>query len=209
MMSGRTRDSILEYLKKYHTATTAELSEALHFTKENIRHHLDVLQGEGLIELLPETAAHKTQPGRPNLVYHIPLTSQSGNMIQLATVLFRVYIETLQTNVEKQVGLRKLAQILFPSPHQYQKPAQLYNKTVQRLNQHGYQARWEAHLEGPLLSFRNCPYAAAQLDQPELCLLDALILENLLGSPVSQITKMNLKGKNPPACIFSLNTLFN
>ncbi len=203
-MSGHTRQSILEYLNKYHTATAAELSEAFHFTKENIRHHLIVLQKEGLIDLLPETVSNKTQPGRPSLVYHIRIASQPGNMAHLAAALFHIYLENLSSNQAKHDSLKKLAQLLFPSLNQNLNPAQLYNKSIQRLNQHGYQARWEAHLEGPLFSFRNCPYAPAQLDQPELCCLDALILENLLGSSVSQLAKININGKNPSACIFGL-----
>jgi predicted ArsR family transcriptional regulator len=206
-MSGHTRESILAYLHKYHTATTAELSDAFHFTKENIRHHLNLLQEEGFIELIPEKPVDKNQPGRPSLVYHINSANQTGNMFQLATTLLQIYLENLPSTQEKQAGLKKLAQALFPSQNQNQKPAQVYNKSIQRLNQHGYQARWEAHLGGPLFSFRNCPYAAAQLDQPELCQLDAYILENLLGSPVIQMAKINLNGKNPPACIFSLNVL--
>lgn len=205
-MSERTRESILEYLKKYHTATAAELSEAFHFTKENIRHHLNVLQEDGFIEVLPEISRNKSRAGRPSLVYHIPIANQPGNMVQLAAALFSVYLDNLKSDQEKQIGLKKLAQILFPSLPQVQKPAQLYNKVIQRLNQHGYQARWEAHLGGPLFSISYCPYAAAQLEQPELCQLDAYILENLLGSPVDQNARMNLKGKNPPTCIFSLIT---
>jgi predicted ArsR family transcriptional regulator len=205
-MSERTRECILEYLIKYHTATTSELSEILHFTKENIRHHLNILKQEGIIELVPTVDGNKNHPGRPNLVYHFTITSQPGNIVHLATALFHVYVENLATYTEKLDGLKKLAQILFPASSKNQKPAQLYNKAVQLLNQHSYQASWEARKSGPLFSFRNCPYAACQADQPELCLLDTLILENLLGSPIHQITKINPKGKSPAACTFILNS---
>jgi predicted ArsR family transcriptional regulator len=206
-MIGPTRQNILEYFLKYHTATSAELSEAFHFTKENIRHHLDILLREGLIEVLPETTINRSHPGRPSLVYHIHLENQPGNMIQLGIVLFRAYLENLKSDHEKEAKLKKLAKILFPTSGKDKKPTQLYNQSIEQLNQHGYQARWEAHHEGPLFSFRNCPYAAAQMEQPELCQMDSFILENLLGSPVSQVTKMNFKGKNPPSCIFSLDIL--
>jgi predicted ArsR family transcriptional regulator len=205
-MSERTREYILEYLIKYHTATTAELSETLHFTKENIRHHLNILKQEGIVELFPIANANKTSPGRPSLVYHFTITSQPGNMVHLATALFHAYMENLATDAEKLEGLKKLAQILFPSSSKDQKPSQLYNKSIQLLNQHSYQASWEARKGGPLFSFRNCPYAACQSDQPELCLLDTFILENLLGAPIRQITKINPKGKSPAACTFILNS---
>jgi predicted ArsR family transcriptional regulator len=204
-MSEHTRGSILEYLIKYHTATAAELSGVFHFTKENIRHHLNILLSEGLIEVLANSQPNKPNPGRPSLVYHISLESQPGNTAHLATSLLSIYLESFQSDQEIQAGFKKLAQKLFPPFHQNQKPAQVYNKAIQLLNQHGYQARWEAHHGGPLFSFENCPYAAVDLEKPVLCLLDKLILENILGSPVGQITKMNFKGKNPPTCIFSLN----
>jgi len=204
-MSELTRDAIMEFLIKYHTATVAELREAFHFTKENIRHHLKVLQNEGVIELIQIPTENKKHPGRPSLVYHINIANQPSNIGKLTTALFHVYLENLPTCLEKQAGLKKLAQILFPSTFNKQNPTQLFNKSIQRLNQHSYQARWEAHNEGPLFIFINCPYAAVQSDQPELCLLDTYILENLLGSPVSQITKINYAGKNPSACVFRLN----
>ena len=62
-----TRQRILEILKERSEATIDELSEALELTTVTVRHHLDILRGEGLVEV-PEVKRRAT-PGRPQYVY--------------------------------------------------------------------------------------------------------------------------------------------
>ncbi len=62
-----TRKRILEILKERGQATVDELSELLGLTSVTVRHHLDVLRSDGLIE--PPVVRHRTSPGRPQYVY--------------------------------------------------------------------------------------------------------------------------------------------
>ena len=77
---------------------------------------------------------------------------------------------------------------------------------MQRLNPHHYQAAWEARASGPIVYFRNCPYAALIKDHPQLCQLDCAILVSLLHRPVTQVSKMDLDSRKPPACIFQIQS---
>jgi len=54
-------------------ATIDELGEALDLTPVTIRHHLDILRGEGLVEV-PEVRRRMT-PGRPQYVYILTETA--------------------------------------------------------------------------------------------------------------------------------------
>ncbi len=68
-----TRQRILEILKERGQATIDELGDALDLTPVTIRHHLDILRGEGLVEV-PEVR-RRTTPGRPQYVYILTETA--------------------------------------------------------------------------------------------------------------------------------------
>src|SRR3989304_3566124 len=64
-----SRQRILEHMKRSGEAAVAELSRALRLTPVTIRHHLEALQSERLLEA-PQ-ARRKTGPGRPEMVYRL------------------------------------------------------------------------------------------------------------------------------------------
>jgi predicted ArsR family transcriptional regulator len=65
-----------------------------------------------------------------------------------------------------------------------------------------YQARWEAHADAPRLTLGHCPYAAILPEHPELCALDAALLETLLGAPATQVAKLARDGRGGMYCLF-------
>ncbi len=58
-----TRQRILEILKERHTATVEELAKELELTPVTIRHHLDILRSEGLVQA-PQVKRRDTPAGR-------------------------------------------------------------------------------------------------------------------------------------------------
>jgi predicted ArsR family transcriptional regulator len=68
-----------------------------------------------------------------------------------------------------------------------------------------YQAHWEAHVENPRIMLSHCPYRAILDRHPEICQMDAYVLEALIDAPVRQIDKLSLNAKGLPQCIFLLN----
>ena len=62
-----TRQEILEILKEERQATVEDLAQRLELTPMTIRHHLNVLQAQGLIEAAKVRRSQKV--GRPRLVY--------------------------------------------------------------------------------------------------------------------------------------------
>jgi len=55
---------------------------------------------------------------------------------------------------------------------------------VGRLNELHYQAHWEAGADGARIILGHCPYAAIIAAHPELCWMDAFILEQRTAWPV-------------------------
>ena len=66
----KTRQKILEYLKRHQQATVDELSRVLDdLTAVTVRHHLDVLRREELVA--PPEIVHRDGPGRPKYAYRL------------------------------------------------------------------------------------------------------------------------------------------
>jgi predicted ArsR family transcriptional regulator len=74
--------------------------------------------------------------------------------------------------------------------------------TIEYLNKLNYRARWEAHSESPRIILGYCPYADILPEHPELCSLDCYLLEELLGAPVTQISKLTTDERGIPSCTF-------
>jgi predicted ArsR family transcriptional regulator len=77
--------------------------------------------------------------------------------------------------------------------------------TVRHLNEMNYLARWEAHIEAPRILIMHCPYALMVTNHPETCRMDALVINNLLGQPVTQISTMGSCATGELQCIFRLD----
>jgi len=77
-------------------------------------------------------------------------------------------------------------------------------QTVRRLNELHYQARWEAWRGAPRLILGHCPYAAIIDQHPELCRLDAYLLEGLAGAQVEQTSKLAPDIQGALHCIFRI-----
>ena len=76
------------------------------------------------------------------------------------------------------------------------------NLAVEKLNKMNYHARWEAGSQGPRLIFGHCPYAAILEKHPELCRMDAALIEELMGDEAVQMFTIGKDGSS--TCVFAL-----
>jgi len=120
---------------------------------------------------------------------------------KLAGTLFDLWLN--DTSEEKrEAGLRSLAERLAGVTDINEPVIKRLVRTVSRLNDLHYQARWEASAAGPRLILGHCPYAAIVADHPELCRMDAFLLKTRLGPSVKQVAKLQLSDKGLPFCAF-------
>jgi predicted ArsR family transcriptional regulator len=207
-----SRKLILDYLQHKPLTTTVELSRALKMTPANVRHHLRVLIEEGAVEAAEQGISHGR--GRPTLLYALTQQSQSHNLDGLAHALLKTHLGDRPAE-ERSLALLQIARLLTTGEDRQLsdqraslkaslKASLTYRlyQTVQRLNQLGYQARWEAHSQAPHLLFGHCPYATILPEHPELCQMDAYLLESLLGAPVTQTKKRAQDSRGARYCLF-------
>jgi predicted ArsR family transcriptional regulator len=197
-----TRQRILEYLQVKGVATAPDIARALHLTAANIRHHLSILSEEGALEGLGERAIGNR--GRPTRLYALSRQTAAHNLDGLAGALLQELVDSTPPQVRehflKKIAVRLGAQDT-PAGRSF---TQRLTRAVQRLNEMNYAARWEARPESPRLILGHCPYAAILPEHPELCRMDAALLEELLGSPVSQTARLERNQQGLPQCVFQI-----
>lgn len=202
-----TRQRILKILKEKKQATVEQLSEELDLTPVTIRHHLEILRGEGLIDA--PTVLRRSGPGRPQYAYG--LTEAAGdyfpkNYHHLADLMFdeirqRLSHEELH-QVMDSIADRMAAQA--PSIKRRQSPQEVLDSVVGYLNDQGYVARWEKTAEGEfLLHTCNCPYERVAHAHSEICQMDANFVAQLVGVSPERTSHM-ASGDDTCSYVFKL-----
>jgi predicted ArsR family transcriptional regulator len=189
-----TRQRILEILREQGPATVEELSHALDLTSVTVRHHLDILRQEGLIQIC-ETR-HRGVPGRPQYVYSLTDAAAShfpDNYPSLVgAVLDRIQGRLTPPAVNvffAEIG-HDLARAAPPPVPGETLPERL-DGVVAFLSEKGYVARWEHTTAGYVLHTHNCPYHEIADAHPELCIMDMRLMTELLsGRTIERISRV-------------------
>lgn len=198
-----TRQRILEQLKIKHSLSAAELSSTLGTTPANIRHHLGILLQEGVIEGAGQLRERRR--GRPTRLYHLARQAHAHNLDSLAEALLDELLEGL-TPAERQAALRRIARRLGNPSTSSANLTQRLNACVKLFNEMNYQARWEARAPQPRFVLSHCPYATILSRHPELCQIDASLLEEMLDTSVTQSARLSPAPQGGNVCIFMVNT---
>jgi predicted ArsR family transcriptional regulator len=180
-----TRERILNILKERGQATVDELSQELGLTAVTVRHHLDILRGEGLVA--PPLTRRRKTPGRPQYTYGLAekasefFPKRYDHLAQMVLDEVRACLppEAVE-QMMKRIGER-IASRAAVSPSDSLE-ARL-TTAVDFMNRLGYMARWEDNGDGYLLHVVNCPYEHVSHYDDEICSIDLTLLTHLLGVP--------------------------
>jgi predicted ArsR family transcriptional regulator len=196
------RQKILNFIIEQQSTTVEELSKVFRVTPANIRHHLSILIEQGCVQVIGQKA---TAPrGRPAQIYSATQQSNQNNLDHLTKALFSTLLQDSIPD-ERDKYLREIATCMVSnfSQDNYNPTRRLYS-SIRILNRMNYQAHWEAHIDNPRIMLGHCPYRDVLDYHPEICQMDAFVLEVLLGTPVLQIEKLALNVREIPQCVFLL-----
>lgn len=197
-----TRQRILNYLINHHQATAPELGLILNQTQANIRHHLNILEKDGHIEVIGQTS--HIGRGRPTHIYMLTKSAQDSALDELSSAMLRA-MQAGNSQAQNRKILRKIAIHLAGTPTGTKKSITIQlSKAVQRLNDMNYKAHWEAHASAPQIIFGRCPYAQIISRHPELCQMDAYMLHHLTDVEFIQVEKISRTRQGPIHCRFIL-----
>lgn len=186
-----SRHKVLAYLTRTRTASVREIARVLKMSPANVRHHLRVLVSDGRLELA--SVREREGRGRPEKIYSIPRAALGDNFSMLS--------DALLTEAGNKVRVEALAKrIVGESGFASQPIVKRLNLVVEKLNQMNYHARWEAGREGPRVILGHCPYAAIIEGHPELCKMDAVLLNDMMGQSAEQVSQTGRE--KSLACVF-------
>jgi predicted ArsR family transcriptional regulator len=191
----QTRRHILEILKEQKEATIDEIVTALterigKITAVTVRHHLEILRGDGLVAA--PAVRRRSAPGRPQYVYtltpqaadYFPNNYQglaSGLLVQLKNQLPPAQVNQILEGVANEMAD---AAMMPDAPL----PVRL-DHAVNYLQNRGYTATWQSTQNGGhVLSVTSCPYEQVSCNNPELCKMDEKLIQNLVGMPAKRIS---------------------
>jgi predicted ArsR family transcriptional regulator len=197
-----TRQRLLKILENRPGITAAELSRALQLTQADIRHHLSNMIKEGLI--VTSGQLHSGRRGRPARRFSLAASVYEDNFDLLSQAFLATTLELFSAD-EGNAFLKQVAEHLVPDNPTKGPLSQRLVQAVSRLNERGYQARWEAHAEAPQIIFERCPFAALRPEHPELCQIDIKQLESLSAEPIDQ-TETNAHLDNG-ICLFFIGKI--
>lgn len=203
------RRHILEILKESGGATVAELAECLDMAPVSVRHHLDILQGDNLIKVgrIERTGS----VGRPQQIYQLTDDADElfpNNFALLATSMARqikqilppeqveAVFHSLADEMIAEVDVAALAALPL---------AERLDRVIDFLNERGYLARWEPCVgdgDSYVLYKHNCPYAGMAGEHRELCMMDQMLIDRLVGAHCDRTTSV---ANNDRCCTYRID----
>jgi predicted ArsR family transcriptional regulator len=208
----QTRRHILEILKERKEATIDEIVTALsqrigRITAVTVRHHLEILRGDGLVAA--PAVRRRSAPGRPQYVYtlteraadHFPNNYQglaSGLLEQIKVQLPAAQVNSILEGVAEAMA----EDAMVPDA-----PLETrLDHAVAYLDQHGYTASWSKNGQGLILAITNCPNEQVSCTSPELCKMDKRLVDSLVGVTTRRISHQ-IEGDE--ACAYLIPTQDN
>jgi predicted ArsR family transcriptional regulator len=204
-----TREHILNILKEQQQATVDDLSAELGLTAVTVRHHLEILRGEGLVG--PPTAQRRKGPGRPQYVYSLA-EKASSFFPKRYDHLARLLIDELRTHIpdgEMDTVMARIGRhIAQQAPLEDDAGTEdRLTAAIEFLNSLGYMASWEpTGDEGAsgqyLVHIANCPYERVAFEKRDVCTMDLALLTSLLDTSPQRVL---WAGKNSSKCTYAVS----
>lgn len=182
-----TREIILDAIKQSNEATVESLASAADVSPVTVRHHLNSLQAEGLLEI----RSVRRKVGRPYYVYSL---SDQGHELfpqrymRLSSRLLDGLkahfpagtVDDLFDNVVQQIVDDRRKDFDHLSVEQR------LDYLVDLLADEGFLASWESSGDKYILTEYSCPYYSIGQKHHEICTLDRQLVQIVLDTDVEQ-----------------------
>jgi predicted ArsR family transcriptional regulator len=197
-----TRDVVLRTIKSVNGATVDVLAEAAGVSPVTVRHHVNGLLADGLIE----SESVRRNVGRPYHIYHLSEAGQelfpkkyfalSNRLLDELKVRFSAEIvnDLFQSLVQKIIDEHR------PEFEPLDFEGRL-NYLMRLLADEGFLARWEHRGNGYRITEYSCPFLNMGQTHAEVCTLDTALIQAVLETEIEQHSCM-LNGDD--CCQFEL-----
>lgn len=200
-----TREVILHTIKSSPQSTVDDLAEAADISPVTVRHHLNALQAEGVIEAV----SVRRKVGRPYYVYSLNEKGQElfpKRYVRLTSRLLDEIKDRLPVDVVDQIFNGVVDSVVEDHRGEFEHLPleQRLDYLVELLAEEGFLSSWEKTGIGTYrLVEYSCPYLSIGTTHTEVCHFDRRLMDVILQIPVHQESCM-LEGSN--CCQFALDT---
>lgn len=184
---NNTRDTILQAIKATPQITVDGLAQAANISPVTVRHHVNALMAEGLIEA--ESVRRKV--GRPYYVYSLSEQGQElfpRRYVSLTNRLLDELKARLPAEEVTEIFKGVVEGVVAEHEGSFEHLA-IENKLdylVKLLGQEGFLARWEKGTDGYKLIEYSCPYLSVGTQHTDVCNIDKELMLTVLQTPIQQ-----------------------
>ena len=197
-----TREAILAQIRNHGHATIRSLAESLGLAIPTVRHHVMVLEKDGMVV----GSEVRDGVGRPYLRYRLSEIGHESSPKKYDW-LSNALISAIKTELG-EAGLKKLFQSISARTMERYSP-DVEGKTFQEraeiieeiLQAEGYVTQWGEDDGVPQLTLLTCPFHHVAVEHLEVCRLDGEIIEQVMGIPIRQVACIV---QGDPTCKFNL-----
>ena len=183
-----TREKILHTLLKKPGATINELAEVVGINPISVRHHLNSLQADGLIEAQEE----RHGVGRPRLVYSLTEAGMEKFPTRYLRLTSRL-LDQLKSSLPKPMVNKLFSEMAASLAEEYSEKIQGLNmedrlELIQDLlAEEGFTVEWEKSGAQYRIHEITCPYLQIGQEHPEVCTVDQTLISRMLAVPAEKI----------------------
>ncbi len=186
-----TRQRIIDLLRTLGQASVETLAQRVGLTPMAVRHHLNVLQADDLIEVSHTKRQHR--PGRPIQMYS--LTNKARKLypqeyFQLTSMLVKEIARQMGpkaiTNLFNGIADRFLAEIP-PTTDEYSIEQRL-DTLVTFLREKGFIVEWRVENGQYVVYHFDCPYRQFAQRHQEVCQLDKKVISTVLNTTPMRVS---------------------
>lgn len=182
-----TRDTILLALKSSAQSKVEELAGVANVSPVTVRHHLNALQAEGLIEV----NSVRRKVGRPYYVYSL---SESGHelfphkYVRLTNRMLDELKATLPPGTVTKLFEGIVQSMLEERKGEYEHLSfeDRIDYLISTLSDEGFLVRLEQENGRYILTEYGCPYFSINQEHTEICGMDHSLMITILQTPVEQ-----------------------
>lgn len=182
-----TRREILKLMRSTEIATVKTIAESLELSVPTVRHHMAILERDGLVL----RSIERGKIGKPPIIYSLSLKGEESfpkKYDRLSSALIEqakfkdgqdAVLDLMRDIAQRKVHKRDAA------PDRLAREDQI-DLMLAIMEEEGFEPQLDFQAKQVEIRHHTCPYQAVALEHPEVCELDVQIIQCCLGGTIER-----------------------
>lgn len=186
-----TRERVLQTLLANQRCTINDLAGAVNINPISVRHHINKLQADGLVDSMEE----RHGVGRPRRYYFLTESGREHfptHYLRLAMRLLSQLKDTVPPAMVNKIFTQMAQDLAADHQSQLEKLTldQRLNLVKELLTSEGFAVEWERKGDQIQIHETMCPYFHIGQNHPEVCSVDQTLISMVLALPAEKVRCM-------------------